>query len=182
MRHEVAHVLISRAAAGHSVPRWFNEGLAMAAERGWRFEDQTRVLYELVLGPRRSLADINGMFGDDQRSQERAYALAAAFMRYVMQRHGDAAPASVLSLVRRGLPFDSAFADALGVKLLDAETDFWCRQRIWTTWVPIVTSSAAVWLLVTLIAMLAIRRRRQKDAEFRKKWEEEEDDEQPEPK
>jgi hypothetical protein len=57
-------VLIARAAGGQAVPRWFNEGLAMAAERGWRFEDQTRVLYKLVLGPRSSLSEMNRMFGD----------------------------------------------------------------------------------------------------------------------
>src|SRR5689334_8328433 len=33
LHHEVAHVLIARAAAGRPVPRWFHEGLAMAAER-----------------------------------------------------------------------------------------------------------------------------------------------------
>ncbi len=32
LRHEVAHVLISRAAAGRRVPRWFNKGLAMAVD------------------------------------------------------------------------------------------------------------------------------------------------------
>src|SRR5262249_19521978 len=52
LRHEVAHVLIGRASAGMPIPRWFNEGLAMAAEHGWRFEDQTQLLYQLVLGSR----------------------------------------------------------------------------------------------------------------------------------
>ena len=33
VQHEVAHVLVARAARGHGVPRWFDEGLAMAAGR-----------------------------------------------------------------------------------------------------------------------------------------------------
>jgi hypothetical protein len=177
LRHEVAHVLISRAAAGRSVPRWFNEGLAMAAERGWRFEDRTRVLYEFVLGPRTSLSEINRMFAGDRRSQERAYALSGAFVRDLLQRD-ERAPASILERMRtRGIAFDTAFADAVGSRPVDAESEFWRRQRIWTTWLPIVTSSAAVWLLVTFIAMLAIRRRRQKDAALRQKWEEEGEEE-----
>lgn len=174
LRHEVAHVLIARAAAGQPVPRWFNEGLAMAAERAWGFEDQTRVLYQLVLGPRTSLIEIDRLFIADRRSQARAYALSGAFIRDLLRQHGPAAPGEVLARVRRGVPFDVAFADAVGLKLSDAESDFWRRQRIWTTWVPIVTSSAALWLVVTFIAIFAIRRRRQKDAEIRNKWDQEE--------
>src|SRR5437762_9236278 len=40
LHHEVAHVLISRAANGRPVPRWFDEGLAMAAERTWSLLDE----------------------------------------------------------------------------------------------------------------------------------------------
>ena len=35
LRHEVAHVLISRAAGGRAVPRWFHEGVAMSVDAGW---------------------------------------------------------------------------------------------------------------------------------------------------
>ena len=173
LRHEVAHVLIARAAAGHPVPRWFNEGLAMAAERAWGFEDQIRVLYQLVGGPRPSLTDIDRWFFADRGSQTRAYALSGAFVRDLLERHGPAVPGEVLARVRRGLRFDVAFADAVGLELPDAESDFWRRKRIWTTWVPIVTSSATLWMVVTFIAILAIRRRRQKDEEIRKRWDQE---------
>src|SRR6266566_1573017 len=59
LRHEATHVLIQRASGGRPVPRWFNEGLAMAAEHAWRFEDQTQLLYQLVLGPRISLHELD---------------------------------------------------------------------------------------------------------------------------
>jgi hypothetical protein len=176
LRHEVAHVLVARAAAGQPVPRWFNEGLAMASEGSWGLEDQTRVLYELVLGPRITLTEINRLFLADRRGQERAYALSGAFIRDLLRQHGSAAPAKILDQVRRGVPFDVAFSDGTGRSLSGAESEFWRRQRIWTTWVPIVTSSATLWLLVTFIALLAIRRRRQKDAEIRDRWDQEEAD------
>ena len=50
LQHEVAHILIGRAAQGRYVPRWFNEGLAMAAERTWALEDTTRLAWEVVWG------------------------------------------------------------------------------------------------------------------------------------
>jgi hypothetical protein len=48
MRHEVAHALIWRTSGGRPIPRWFNEGVAMAAERERRFGDQTQLFYQLV--------------------------------------------------------------------------------------------------------------------------------------
>src|SRR5688572_349999 len=138
-----------------------------------------RFLYQAVLGSRISLNALERLFGGDQQSQTRAYALAGAFVRDLLQKYGEAAPGRILARVRDGASFDDAFAGAAGVRVSEAEADFWRRQRSWTTWLPIVTSSAALWLLVTLIALWAIRRRRQKDAEMRTKWEQEEQQDEP---
>jgi len=175
LRHEVAHVLIRRAAGGQPVPRWFNEGVAMAAEHGWRFEDQTQLLYQLVLGSRTDLRELDRLFEGDHSDQTRAYALAGAFVRHVFERHGSTVAAEILIRVRGGHPFDIAFADVTGMAPSAAESEFWQSQRIWSTWVPIITSSATLWAAVTLLAILAIRRRRQKNAEIEKRWEEEEE-------
>ena len=177
LRHEVTHVLITRAAARQSVPRWFNEGLAMAAERSWGFGDQTRLLYQLVLGRDTSLAEMERLFEDSQSSpssEARAYALSGALVRDLVEQHGPAAPREILARMRGGAAFDRAFAEITGVTPGEAESDFRQRQRIWTTWFPIITSSATLWVAVTIIALWAIRRRRQKDAALRRKFEEEE--------
>src|SRR5438105_15217410 len=50
LRHEVAHVLIWRAAGGRHVPRWFDEGVAMEVERERRWRDQTQLFYQLLGG------------------------------------------------------------------------------------------------------------------------------------
>jgi hypothetical protein len=176
LRHEVAHVLIRRSSGRQPVPRWFNEGVAMTAEHGWRFEDQTQLLYQLVLGSRISLSELNRLFGGDRNDQTRAYALAGAFVRDVFQRHGSAVAGEILIRVRRGAAFEIAFADVTGRTPAGAEAEFWQGQRIWSTWVPLITSSATLWTAVTLLAILAIRRRRQKNAEIEKQWEEEERD------
>jgi hypothetical protein len=173
LRHEVAHVLVTRAAAGGSVPRWFHEGLAMAAERTWGFEDQTRVLFQLVLGPRTSLDGIDRLFRGGESSQSRAYVLAGSFVRDLREEDHDA-PAEILARVRSGDSFDEAFESVLHYDLADAESRFWTRQKIWNNWVPLITSTAVLWMLVTLIALVAIRRRRRKDAEIRNRWDEEE--------
>jgi hypothetical protein len=175
LRHEVTHVLIWRASAGQPVPRWFNEGVAMAAERERGFRDQTQLLYSLVIGSATSLDELNRLFSGGQNEQIRAYALAGALVHDVLQRYGPGVCGDVLRRVSRGIPFDSAFRDATGSTPAEIDSEFWRRQRMWTTWVPIITSSTIVWLAITLLALLAIYARRRKNRAIEKRWAEEPD-------
>jgi len=145
------------------------------------FEDRTRLVYELTRGSRLSLDEIDHLFAGDGGTRIRAYALAGAFVRDLRSLHGESAPAEILGRVARGASFEAAFAQATGVVLLDAEAAFWRRQRLWTTWVPFLTSPTALWMLVTLLAVYAIGKRRQKRAAPRRRWAGEESDWPPEP-
>ena len=173
MRHEVAHVLIGRAARGYPVPRWFHEGLAMAAERPWGLEDRSRLIWELVAGPRLSVQDIDRLF-DDDASRPRAYALSAALVRDIVRAHGAGAPAAILRGLGTGAGFDASLAGAVGRPMRDVENEFWDRQRVWTVWVPLFTSGELLWLLVIALAALAVWRRRQRAAAIRRRWDDEE--------
>ncbi|MGE0040878.1 MAG: hypothetical protein AB7H88_05375 [Vicinamibacterales bacterium] len=173
LRHEVAHVLIDRAVAGHPVPRWYHEGLAMAAEHEMGLEDRTRLVYELALSRRVGLAGLDALFRGDRRSMTRAYTLAGAFVRGLLDLHGRGLPARLHRLVAAGVPFDEAFAEAAGETLPSAEDAFWRRQRLWTTWLPIATSTTVLWGAVTLLALWAIARRRRQRARLRALWDEE---------
>ena len=174
MRHEVAHALIWRTSGGRPIPRWFNEGLAMAAERARRFEDQTQLFYQLVTGSRTSLDELDRLFEGGQSDQIRAYALAGALVHDLLERQGPQGCARILTRVGHGAPFDAAFADVAGMTPAAAESEFWQHQRIWTNWVPVITSTATVWMAVTLLAILAIYRRRQRNIEIAKQWEKDE--------
>jgi hypothetical protein len=177
LRHEVAHVLIWRASAVQPIPRWFNEGLAMAAERERRFEDQTQLLYQLVTGSRTNLGELNRLFAGGPNDQIRAYALAGALVDDVLQQYGPAVCAEILMRMSRGARFDAAFEGATGLTPDNMEAEFWHRQRIWTTWVPIIASSTTLWLAVTVLAILAIYMRRRKDRAIEEQWAKEEKDE-----
>ena len=62
LRHEVAHILIVRAADGRAVPRWFNEGLAVVAERAWHFEDRWQLAWALVSADQVRMDEVNDLF------------------------------------------------------------------------------------------------------------------------
>ena len=174
MRHEVAHVLIGRAAGGRPVPRWFHEGLAVAVERPWGFEDRSRLAWELVMGPRLTLREIDALFDGGESAQSRAYSLSAAVVRDIIREYGSAAPAGILRLVHAEVGFDEAVARVAGRPLGAVEDGFWDRQRVWTVWVPIFTSGNVLWLVVIGFAALAVWRRRRRVAAIRRRWAEEE--------
>ena len=174
LRHEVAHVLISRAAGGRAVPRWFHEGLAVTVERGWGLEDRSRLAWELMLGPRLTLHEIDDLFAGGQSAQIRGYSLAPAVMRDLISEHGATAPAAVLHHLANGETFDEAIASVAFRSVGAIEAEFWKRQRTWTLWVPMLTSTTVVWLVVMGLAALAVRRRHVRAAEIRRRWASEE--------
>lgn len=174
LQHEVAHILIARAAPGADIPRWFHEGLAMAAERVWRLEDHRR-LAMLALGSHPPIAALDAEFEGGADRAARAYSFAGAFMRDLLTRHGAAFPAGVLERLAAGEPFDNAFVATTGVTLGEAERLFW-RYRWWSQLLPLVTSTAAIWLAIVVLAMYAMRSRARRRAALRRKWEEEEAD------
>jgi hypothetical protein len=175
LRHEVAHVLIDRAARGQPVPRWFHEGLALLVERPWRLEDRTRFIMAFALASPVSVREMNRLFEGSRRDVSRAYPLAGLFMRDLLADYGGTLPARVLARVSRGVPFERAFFEATGVPLVEAERRFWQRQRLWTTWLPFLTSASAMWMVVTVLALWAIRVKRRERAERRRRWEEEDE-------
>jgi hypothetical protein len=172
LHHEVAHVLMARAARGAPLPLWFHEGLAVLAERTWRLEDQARLLRELLLVSRTPLDRVDALFAADAGSRARAYTLAAAFVRDLMRRHGGDAPASILRRVGGGERFDRAYAQVTGESVSASEVAFWNGHRFWTTIGPFLTSETALWMIVTMVGLYAIIRRRQQRAAQRRRWEE----------
>lgn len=174
--HEIAHVLIHRAAGGREVPRWFNEGLALFVGGPWRLEDRTRVSWALLRRRRTGLDQLDRYFGIDRGVARHAYALAGAFMQDLIRRHGADAPAEVLAGLAAGLSFDQAFAEAVGLPLIDAERSFWNRYTFWYRWLPIITSSATLWVFVTALFLIAARVRRRRTADLIESWSTDESD------
>jgi hypothetical protein len=174
LHHEVAHILIVRAANGQAVPRWFNEGLAMVAERAWYFEDRRRLAWALVSADQVRIDDVNDLFQAGSSGAGRAYVLASAFVRHIIDSHGPDVPARILSGVANGVSFHVAFEQATGRSLVNAERSFQAELTSWTRRLPLLTSPFVLWMVVTLLALYVIYVSRRRSAERRRKWAEEE--------
>ncbi len=171
LAHEIAHILMWRAAAGRPTPRWFDEGVAMVGGGWWGLEDRGRVLLAVLRHGEIPLAELNALFGQGPAGASRAYALAGAFVRDLLARHGPDTAARILARVARGEPFALAFQEVTGVSESEAESSFWRRATFWDRWLPFLTSSITLWIAVTLLALWAMHRRRQRDAAMMDQWE-----------
>jgi hypothetical protein len=174
LHHEVAHVLIARAAPSADIPRWFHEGLAMALERTWGIRDRSELALAVV-GGRRSLAALDADFRGSATSAARAYGVAGAFVADLISRHGPGFPARVLASLAVGAPFADAFSRATAMSLAEAERVFW-RESWWYRVLPWLTSTFAVWMGIVALAVVARRRRAARRRALRERWEIEERD------
>jgi hypothetical protein len=174
MRHEVVHLALSAAAAGHQLPRWFHEGVAVSVEAGWTFGDDLRLL--LAAATRPGIADLNLLFqADSQPQTAEAYRLAAVLVEDVRRRHGGTAPGAIAVRVAAGMPFSRAFAIETGETADAAAARAWPSYRRWMTWVSFVTSGTALWTVILGLAFLAFFARRAQQAR-RRQWGGDEDD------
>lgn len=163
LAHEVAHVLIHRASGGRPVPRWFDEGLAMLAARSWRLRDQTELALGVLSGPRVPLWKLDDLFRGDRRDVEHGYALAGTLVHDLLDRYGPAVPRIVLARVALGDTFEEAMHGATGTTLIEIGEAFYERQASLKRWIPILTSTAALWFGISLLAIVAgIRKRRRR--------------------
>ena len=174
VRHEVAHVLTFRAAGGRMTPRWFDEGLAMAAGRERLIEDDVREALAILIGPRLRFAQVDTLFQGGRGDANRAYSLSSAFFGDLLARHGTNFPQRVLRRMAEGQPFEEAFRSATGLAFRDETSVFWTSRRSPERWLPILTSTAAVWLAIVLLAAWAVQVARGRRAARLAAWEIEE--------
>ena len=177
--HEVTHVLVYRAAHGRFVPRWFNEGLAMTAERVWGLEDRVRLTAGRLVGPSLGPADVDELFAGDRASVARAYAWSGAFVRYLLLRHGPEIGARMLREVATGTPFDTAFMTVTGRSLDRTVDDFGNETTLWNRWIPFLTSTVVLWIGITFLALYAFRRRQASRQAQRQAWDDMDPPEEP---
>jgi hypothetical protein len=174
LRHEVTHVLVHRAAGGREVPRWFNEGLAMAAAGETGVSDRARIALAVLRDATLPIARLDRAFAGGESAVGSAYALAGDVVRSILEAHGADAGARILARIRDGATFEEAFHAVAGTTLDEFESDYWSDRTFWDRWVPIFSSSALLWGGISLLAIGAFRRRRARDVARLDRWDEEE--------
>lgn len=161
LKHELIHVALGQ--FGASWPHWFQEGLAqeLTGETKWKTSQiatltravtQDRVFY---------FDDLTERFPAYPDDVEIAYAQSSAFVEFLRARHGTAAFQRLIERVAAGDNFEKAFGVAFHVPL-SMEEDAFRKElpRKYPWWPLLLSGGTAVWVISSVLVVLAFFRRR----------------------
>lgn len=164
LRHELAHLALGRMGRG-DWPRWFQEGVAMLVAGEWSVA-RYAAMYRASVRAEAAipLSALERHWPDRLSEVEIAYAQSFSFVSHVYEAGGEPAFRALIGRVADGGAFAEAFAAVYGRSLADEE-DAWRKtlSRRYS-WVPVATSPAVLWGLISLTFLgiyLTLRLRRQ---------------------
>jgi hypothetical protein len=169
LRHELTHVALADAVGRHHVPRWFDEGLAVAESGELRLH-RMEVLWDAVLSRRLlPLTELDRSFPDATERSEVgiAYAESADVVRFLMRDTDRARFGSLVQRVRDGVTFERGLDDAYGTNVRKLEYEW--REDVSHRFglFPMLTSGALLWTFIAGLSVAAwVRKRRRAQAKL----------------
>lgn len=183
--HELSHIALHRAVTSsdhlgdpwaRSVPRWFDEGIAIH-EAGERSIERVETLWQGTLsGQLIPLNRLDRSFPSRPHSVNLAYAQSADFVAWILRR-GDDGPdklRQLLSRIRSGSTFEDAVEVTFTATIGQLEDDW--REALGERYgmAPLLLGSGAAWAFIGVLVIFAFRRRRQQKKVALARWSEEE--------
>ncbi len=160
--HEFSHLALDHAVEFKPVPRWFREGFAIYQSGEWSF-GRTRALAAGVISKRLfSLEALSEQFPTAVGDVELAYAQSIDFIGYLLGEYGPEPFQKMIGLLAEGWDFFLALEEAYDDGLFAIE-EAWQRDlKMRFTWIPLLTGTAALWFLATLVFILAYLKKRRR--------------------
>lgn len=174
--HELVHVLLGRAFAPRTPPRWLQEGLAQF----WTGElgpDTTNDLASMVFGrdDLLSLRELSRGFHGDGVSARHAYAAAADFIGFLASEHGEDGVRALIAGMADGRSFEDALQAATGVPPAELEAAWRGRWSDPALILKTLTSAEVLWGVAGVLALIGAFRVRRRTKRKLAKWEREEE-------
>lgn len=157
VHHELVHMAIHSLGHGHRLPRWYHEGVAMYLAGEATYERLRNQAGSAAFGQLDSLAKLDDGFFGSQVSTERAYAMAAGFVRFAVQRAGHRH--SLVELHDRmgaGMGFEQAFSATFGQPPEQLYAAY--ATQVGTAgarWVALLTDEV-LWSVTSLLSAIAL--------------------------
>jgi len=173
-RHELSHLMLFQALGGRHPPRWLSEGMAMYHANEWQFARAMSITRAIAFRTVIPLERLERGFPDQAPEVHLAYAESIEFVSYLLGRFGRTGMNALVSRLAEGDAIDAAARAAFGQPLSEIEKDWLGRLRWYYAWVPIITSSATLWFVISLIFIAGYLRRRTTNRRRLREMEEEE--------
>lgn len=176
LAHECAHVQIAAALAasgapdGRAVPWWFEEGWAVLQARPWGWSDALALASAILPSTPPPLSSVRAGIPETADEARRAYAISVSFMTFLERRSGPETPGRIVKGVMAGHDFGTALELATGSDLATLESEWRQGAEMRYRWIPVITSSAAVWTMIMALLFAAGVRRRARRRELEEAW------------
>jgi hypothetical protein len=171
LAHELTHLALHDA-VGDRLPLWFEEAVSTWASRQWRLEDMMILSAQVLTEDLPTFDRIEPEFHSSPGEAEQAYAASFAFLSWSVSQYGTGFPGDVIRQTR-WRPFSAAWTSASGESFERSEGAWRRASLIRFRWMPILTASGTLWLVVMFVAFLAWWRKRSRIAQLREVWERE---------
>ncbi len=152
-KHEVSHIILGRALAGQSIPRWLDEGIAKLVSEPWNSRKTWDMTLAILAGNNIPLHKLVHSWPKDSKRAHIAYLESHAFADYLF-RH--AAIRDVVASLRQKQSVEEALYHAMGIGILDLERLFDNFLDENYTWINLMTGSRFLWSSMTLLFMLVV--------------------------
>ena len=159
--HELSHVALYRAVAGHDVPRWFNEGVAIQQSEVRLLPRMESLLRAAAQRSMLRLAELDDHFPKRPYEVNLAYAQSADVVGFLRRSNSDERRFNrMIYALRNGDTFDTALAAAYGWTRIGLERQW--RESLRTRYriLPALFAGSTVWVIAAILVIFAYRRRR----------------------
>lgn len=158
LRHELAHMAVDIATGGVRVPRWFNEGFAIATAEQWSIERAGTMVRAGLTGNFYAFEELGPGFPAAGSSAGLAYAQSFHFVRYVRTNYGEDVFVRVMSRLREGARWAEAFEDEVGVPMAGVEAAWVQHVTTRYKWAPALGGGGGAWGAIAALSLFAWRR------------------------
>lgn len=176
--HEWAHIAFDHAIDFGLVPRWFREGFAIYQSGEWSVQRVRALMTGVLSGRLLSLDQLDSQFPSRSLDAELAYAQSIDFLSSLLGEYGIDQFHKLIVLLSQGWPFPAALEEAYNSGLGSLEERWHQDLKSRFAWITVLSGSALLWFLASLVFLLAFWKRRQsRHKEFQRMDEEEHDEE-----
>ncbi len=174
LAHEYAHLVVAHRSGFHSVPRWYDEGVAMLVSTEWSWSDNLAMGKAAVFGEFIPLSKIEMVNRFNQSQAQVAYAQSYLAVKYLIDNYGGSALKRFLDAVSVGASLDDALMASCGASSQEFENEFREHLRLRYNIVTLFTDTMYLWIALALIVLVGVFLRYRKRRQYYKKWEQEE--------
>jgi hypothetical protein len=179
--HELAHLALGARFGGRPIPRWLNEGLAMYEAGEWRPGQEWTLVQAVIANRVPPLNDLTARFERGEVEARLAYLLAGALVNDMIVTYGREAFGDFVGRLARGESLEGAMIGAFGVSPLLFEQRWRAHLDRRYAWIPLITSSTALWVVVMGVTIAAYAAKRRRSRRIVAAWTEEERESGPPP-